>query len=102
MTFNCEILGISGATGRMSNKMGSVGARSKDPSLLQHSPIQVIIFMLGNTQNVCYRAYEAKYATLMYIDFEEIFLQTGCQKPCTYKKYTLSGDKQAIFENTFS
>ena len=40
------------------------------------------------------RAYERKYLDLMNMELEDIFIQTGCQKPCTYKKYSLSGDKQ--------
>ena len=32
----------------------------------------------------------------MSMNFEDIFIQTGCQKPCSFKKYSLSDEKQAI------
>ena len=44
----------------------------------------------------CSRAYEKKYGELMSMQQENIFVQTGCQKPCHFNKYSFSGDKQAI------
>ena len=42
------------------------------------------------------RIYDKKYIDLMYMEHEDIFIKTGCHPPCTFKKYSVSGDKQVI------
>ena len=50
------------------------------------------------TCNFCHspRIYDKKYLDLNYMEHEDIFIKTGCHPPCTFKKYSVSGDRQVM------
>ena len=57
----------------------------------------------GINENVCFRKYEQAYLDLDYKHLKDIARETGCIKPCKYKRYRLDCDQQpmsAAFKET--
>ena len=51
---------------------------------------------MGINQNIFFRKYESAYLDLDYKHLRGIAKETGCTKPCKYKKYRLDWDRQSM------
>ena len=49
-------------------------------------------------ENIFFRNYEYAYLNLDYKHLRDIAKETGCIKPCKYKKYRLDWDRQRMSE----